>query len=95
MADKVMDAISKLAWRTHVYLLQAAEAVKSDLPFWANGLAKLAWEHAELFQSCSEDTCPTIPRGRTQELTLLGMDRRAAHGLNIEAMLTDDDLGDP
>lgn len=66
-----MTAMGKLSWRTHVLLEQLAHAIESDLPFWAAKAREVGREHAEMFASCDEDTCPTVPRGRTQELVLL------------------------
>jgi hypothetical protein len=87
MADRFMDQVGRLSWRTHILLEQLAAAIDAELPFWAKKARELGREHVELFSSCDEDTCPTVPKGqghltgaqvslagrvsRTQELVLL------------------------
>lgn len=85
--------MAKLSWRTCVWLAQVAETLEdAGLPFWAKAARDLSKEHGMAFEGCDEDTCPTVPRGRTQELWRMSEAKaKLSAELDVEGMLRDDD----
>lgn len=57
----MLDGVSRLCGRTHVWLQQVAERLdEAGLSDWAKAARRLAREHAEVAVDCNEDTQPTL-----------------------------------